>query len=150
MPQSLSKVYTHITFSTKHREPVIDETIQPRLFEHLGGICKGVDCNPVQIGGYFDHVHILCLLSRTISQADLLQVLKKESSKWIKQQDQRYAGFHWQNGYGIFSVNPREVDVVIRYITNQREHPHKKTFENEFRAFLNQYQISFDERYVWD
>ncbi len=72
MGQSLSKVYVHITFSTKKHYPFIDESIQDSLFEYLGGICKGLNCNPIQIGGYRDHVHILCLLSKHVPQTKLL------------------------------------------------------------------------------
>ena len=150
MPQSLSKVYLHITFSTKNRERRIDPSIEQRLFEYLGGICKGLECYPVQIGGYQNHVHILCTLSRKISQAVLLEELKKNSSKWIKSIDHKYQNFYWQRGYGVFSVNPAEIDVVIAYISNQETHHKTKTFEEEYKAFLKKYNVDFDERYVWD
>lgn len=150
MPQSLSKVYLHITFSTKQRAKLIDKDIQTKLFEYLGGICKGLVCNPVRVGGTNDHVHILCTLSRKISQAELIEALKKNSSKWMKTQGQRYENFYWQNGYGAFSVNPTEVDVVTNYINSQEEHHRTKTFQEEFQAFLKKYQIEYDERYVWD
>ncbi|TDN99898.1 IS200/IS605 family transposase [Sunxiuqinia elliptica] len=150
MPQSLSKVYLHITFSTKQRKKLIDKDIQTKLFEYLGGICKGLVCNPVRVGGTIDHVHILCTLSRKISQAELIEALKKNSSKWMKTQGQRYQNFYWQNGYGAFSVNPTEVDVVTNYINSQEEHHRTKTFQEEFQAFLKKYQVEYDERYVWD
>ncbi|MFB6343275.1 IS200/IS605 family transposase [Saccharicrinis sp. FJH62] len=150
MPQSLSKVYVHITFSTKNRKALIDEEIQKRLFDYLGGICKGLECNPVQIGGYNDHIHILCILSRKITQAILLEKLKKESSIWIKTINPRYASFYWQNGYGIFSVNPTGVKVITEYILNQKEHHKTQTFQDELRAFLEKYNIEYDERYLWD
>ena len=150
MPQSLSKVYTHITFSTKNREKLIDESIEKQLFEYIGGICKGLECNPVIVGGYKNHIHILCLLSRKITQATLLEKVKKESSKWIKTRADKYANFYWQNGYGIFSVNPSEIEVVTQYIKAQKEHHQKKTFKEEFRAFLKKYNVEYDERYVWD
>ena len=150
MSQSLSKVYVHITFSTKHRQPVIDDGIKTLLFEYLGGICKGLECNPVIVGGHLDHVHILCLLSRKIAQMKLLEEVKKQSSKWIKTKGEAYYNFYWQDGYGIFSVNPSEIEVVVNYINNQEEHHKRKTFQDEFRAFLEKYKIDFDERYVWD
>lgn len=150
MPQSLSKVYTHITFSTKNREMFIDVDIEEALFQYLGGICKGLGCNPVKVGGYRNHIHILCTLSRTISQATLLEKLKKESSKWIKTKGEKYINFYWQSGYGIFSVNPTEIDIVSNYIVNQKEHHQTKTFQEEFIAFLKKYKIEYDERYVWD
>ncbi len=150
MPQSLSKVYVHITFSTKNRVPMIDQEIQSRLFEYLGGICKGLECNPIQIGGYANHIHILCLLSKKITQIKLLEEVKKNSSKWIKTIDEKYKNFYWQDGYGIFSVNPSEISGVVDYIKNQEEHHGKRTFEDEFRAFLKKYAIEYDERYIWD
>jgi putative transposase len=150
MPQSLSKVYVHITFSTKHRRKLIDDEISEQLFSYLGGVCKALECNPVKVGGYRNHIHILCTLSRKITQADLLEEIKKRSSKWIKTKGDKYLNFYWQNGYGIFSVNPVETDGLISYIQNQKEHHRKKTFEEEYRAFLQKCNIEFDERYVWD
>ena len=150
MPQSLSRVYVHITFSTKHRRKLIDDEISEELFKYLGGVCKALECNPVKIGGHRDHIHILCTLSRKITQADLLEEIKKRSSKWIKTKGDKYLNFYWQNGYGIFSVDPDETDGLIAYIENQENHHRKKTFEEEYRAFLRKYNIDFDERYVWD
>ena len=150
MAQSLSKVYVHITFGTKHRQKLIDENIKNRLFEYLGGICKGLECNPVQIGGYSDHVHILCLLSRKITQMKLLEELKKQSSIWIKTTGQAYSNFYWQDGYGIFSVSPSKVDVIINYIKNQDKHHQKLSFKKEFINFLTENEVEYDERYLWD
>ncbi len=150
MPQSLSKVFVHVTFSTKNRQHLIDDHIKDYLFEYIGGICKGLECNPLKVGGYHDHVHVICLLSRKIAQMTLLEEIKKQSSKWIKTKGQTYADFYWQSGYGIFSVNPTEIDVVVNYIMNQEEHHKKVSFQDEFRAFLKKYKIEYDERYVWD
>ena len=150
MPQSLSKVYVHITFSTKHRQNLIDDNIAARLYEYLGGICKGLECNPIQIGGYRNHIHILCLLSRKTTQMKLLEEVKKRSSKWIKTIDDKYSNFYWQDGYGIFSVNTAQLEVVKKYIINQIEHHKQKSFQNEFREFLKNYDTEYDERYVWD
>ena len=150
MPQSLSQVYIHITFSTKNRVPVIDDAIKPRLFEYLGGICKRLECQVLQVGGHDDHIHILCMLSKKITQIKLMEEVKKSSSKWIKTVDEKYRNFYWQNGYGIFSVNPSETDVVVNYIRNQKEHHKKHSFQDEFRAFLKKYKVKYEERYVWD
>ena len=150
MPQSLSKVYTHIIFSTKHRKSLIDGTIDHDLYNYIGGICKELECNPLQIGGHKNHVHILCLLSRKVTQMKLLQEVKQGSSKWIKTMDERYANFYWQDGYGIFSVSPKRVDAVIEYIKNQHVHHHKMSFKDEYRRFLEHYGVDYDERYVWD
>ncbi len=149
MAQSLSKVYVHITFSTKDRQHLIDENIRESLFSYLGGVCKGLECNPVRVGGYSNHVHILCLLSKKIAQMDLLEEIKKQSSKWMKTQGNEYSSFYWQDGYGIFSVNPTQVNVVVEYIKNQEEHHKTISFQDELRAFLNKYKIDYDERYIW-
>jgi REP element-mobilizing transposase RayT len=79
----------------------------------------------------------------------LVEELKSHSSKWIKTKGKNYQNFYWQDGYGAFSVNPSEVDVVIKYIANEKEHHRKKIFEDEYRAFLEKYAVEFDERYVW-
>jgi len=150
MPQSLSKVYVHITFSTKNRQSLIDDGIKNSLFEYLGGICNGLDCYPLKVGGYHDHIHVICTLSRKIAPMTLLEELKKQSSKWIKTKGQSYSDFYWQRGYGIFSVNPTETDLVVNYIMNQAEHHQKVTFQDEYRAFLKKYNVEYDEQYVWD
>ena len=150
MSQSLSKVYVHIAFSTKNHQPFIDDFIKTSLFEYLGGICKGMECNPLKVGGHRDHVHILCLLSRKVQQMKLMEEIKKQSSKWIKTKGPAYSDFYWQDGYGIFSVNPTETDIVVKYIENQQEHHQKITFKDEFRSFLKKYNVEYDERYIWD
>ncbi len=150
MPQSLAKVYVHLVFSTKYRQPFIDDVIKPELFAYLGGACQALECHPVRVGGHDDHVHILCILSKKIPLMDLLEEIKKTSSKWIKTKGKAYENFYWQNGYGAFSVNPAEIAVVVRYIENQAEHHRKRDFKEEFRAFLKKYQVEYDERYVWD
>jgi REP element-mobilizing transposase RayT len=149
MSQSLSKVYVHIVFSTKKRYPFIDENIKEELWAYIGGLCKALECNPIRVGGYYDHVHICCLLSRKITQMKLLEEIKKESSRWIKTKGQRYEKFYWQDGYGIFSVNPSEIGRVVKYIDNQLEHHKKRDFQKELVAFLDKYGIEYDERYLW-
>ena len=149
MSQSVSKIYVHITFSTKNRWPFIDDSIKHELWAYIGGICKNLACSPVRIGGHNDHVHICCLLSRKIAPAKLLEEIKKESSRWIKTKGDPYAKFYWQDGYGIFSVNPLDVEKVSEYIDNQIEHHKKRTFQEELLMFLKKYRVEYDERYLW-
>jgi len=150
MGQSLVKNYIHIVFSTKHRQPIILPEYEHELHSYLGGICKNLDCQPIKVGGYTDHIHILCMLSKKIALMKLLEEVKSHSSKWMKTKDELLKNFYWQDGYGAFSVNPAEVDIVIAYIANQHEHHRKKTFQDEYRAFLKKYEVEYDERYVWD
>ena len=132
MSQSLSKVYIHITFSTKNRQNLIDDSIKASLHEHK------------------NHIHVLCILSRKVAQMKLLEEIKKRSSKWVKTKGKSYSNFYWQDGYGIFSINPTETDKFIDYIQNQDKHHKQMSFQDEFRAFLIKYKVEYDERYVWD
>lgn len=150
MGQSLVKNYIHIIFSTKHRQPLILPPIETELHTYLGGISNKLECPVIKVGGYTDHIHILCSLSKKIALIKLMEELKSHSSKWIKTKGYAYKNFYWQNGYGCFSVNPTETDKVAAYIANQHEHHSKKTFQEEYRAFLKKYQIEYDEKYVWD
>jgi putative transposase len=150
MGQSLVKNYVHIIFSTKHRQPLIQQSVENELHRYIGGICSEMECPPIKIGGCTDHVHLLCMLSKKIALMKLLEEVKSHSSKWIKTKNVGLKNFYWQNGYGAFSVNPSEIDKVIAYIENQKEHHRKKTFQDEYRAFLKKYKVEYDERYIWD
>ena len=150
MGQSLVNNYIHIVFSTKHRVSLIHPPYEEELHSYLGGICKNMDCQPIKIGGHTEHIHILCMLSKKIALMKLVEKLKSHSSKWIKTKDESLKNFYWQDGYGAFSVNPSEIDTVINYIANQHKHHAKKTFQEEYQAFLNKHKVVYNERYVWD
>ncbi|RZT96334.1 REP element-mobilizing transposase RayT [Ancylomarina subtilis] len=150
MGQSLVKNYMHIVFSTKQREELIHPPYKEKIHAYLGGICKQQNCQPLIIGGYKDHIHILCRLSQNIKLAKLIEQVKSHSSRWIKTLDPSLSNFYWQDGYGAFSVNPHEIDVVVQYIKNQDQHHRTKDFKNEYKAFLDKHKMDHDERYVWD
>ena len=150
MSQSISKVILHIIFSTKNREPWLDRQVRQRMHAYLATICRDVGADLVQVGGVADHVHIVTTLPRTISQAQLIEQIKKTSSKWIKSLDVRYHGFFWQRGYSAFSVSPSQLDPVLEYVDNQEEHHRTRIFQEEYRELLRKHGVDFDERYVWD
>jgi putative transposase len=150
MGQSLVKNYVHLVFSTKKRAPLIHPPVEAELHTYLGGICNHLGCSVLVVGGYVDHVHILCNLSRKIALSKLMEQLKSHSSKWIKSKGVDYEDFFWQDGYGAFSINPLEIDAVIHYIANQHEHHHNVTFQEEFRGLLGLYKMEYHEQYVWD
>jgi putative transposase len=150
MSQSLTKNYIHIVFSTKHREPLIFPPYEDQLHSYLGGICKNLECQPIKIGGYTDHIHILCMLSKKIALMTLVENVKRQSSKWIKTRDESLERFYWQDGYGAFSVSPGHVERVTAYIANQHKHHENKSFKDEYRKILTRYKADYDERYVWD
>lgn len=150
MGQSLVKNYIHLVFSTKHREPLIHPPIEAELHAYLGGICNNLGCPVIRVGGFTDHIHILCMLSKKIALMKLMEELKAHSSKWIKTKGPGYKNFYWQDGYGAFSVKPSEIDHVIAYIENQHAHHSRKTFQDEYLEFLMQYHVDYDEKYVWE
>lgn len=150
MGQSLVTNYVHIIFSTKHREPLIQPPYEAELHAYLGGICRRLECHPIKIGGYTDHVHILCMLSRKIALMTLVEEVKSYSSRWMKTKDRSLESFYWQDGYGGFSVGPTQISGVAAYIENQHEHHRNHSFQEEHRGFLEKYAIQYDEHYVWD
>jgi putative transposase len=148
MPQSLSRVLIHLVFSTKNREPFIKPEHRDRLFSYLGGALNGIGCPAITVGGVADHVHLLFVLGRTVSVSQVVEELKKESSKWAK--PIIHPAFYWQHGYGAFSVSPSNVEWVKAYIEKQEEHHAAISFQDEFRELLRRHGIEWDERYVWD
>ena len=150
MPQSLHVLTTHIIFSTKHRRSDLNKELRPRLWAYLAGILKNMECNSITVGGYVEHVHILCNLSKKVASMKILEIVKKESSKWIKDQEARQQLFHWQDGYGLFSVSPSHFEAVRQYILRQEEHHQRISFREEFLRILKRNRVEYDERYLWD
>jgi REP element-mobilizing transposase RayT len=151
MPQSLAQIYMHLVFSTKNRQPFLkDCDLRSRLHAYMSGICKNLNCPSLQIGGVEDHVHILCRFGKTIEIQNLLRDLKRDSSAWVKTQMPSLAEFHWQAGYGAFSVSPAHIEALIRYIASQEEHHRHVSYQDEFRRICKKYGVEFDERYAWD
>ena len=150
MPQSLSSILIHLIFSTKNREPFLTPEIDAELYPYLASILKSMKSPALIINGTSDHLHTLFSLSRVVTIADLVEEIKTESSKWIKTKGPEFRSFHWQSGYGAFSIGQSQVTTVKRYIQRQKEHHRRVTFQDEYRKFLEAYDIEYDERYVWD
>ncbi|MBT8420745.1 MAG: IS200/IS605 family transposase [Gammaproteobacteria bacterium] len=151
MPQSLSSVSIHLVFSIKNREPLLRDTdIRKEMHAFLGGVSKKLQCPPIIVGGMEDHVHLLCQLGRTVSQADWVKELKRVSSIWVKQRTPDLATFSWQNGYGAFSVSASHSDSVRKYIAEQEAHHKNRSFQDEYRVLLRKHGMEWDERYVWE
>lgn len=148
MPQSLSRIYIHLIFSTKNRERNILPRFSDGLFKYMAGVFNQMGCPAIIVGGTSDHVHVLFCLSRTCTISEIVKEVKTSSTKWYK--EKLGCEFSWQNGYGVFSVSKSKVEAVERYISNQEEHHRHKSFKEEYLAFLKSYGIDYDERYVWD
>jgi REP element-mobilizing transposase RayT len=150
MAQSLAKILVHLIYSTKNRERSLTDAIRPKLFAYQAGILAEWESPAIVIGGGADHLHALFLLSKKHTLIKVIEEVKKGSSKWMKTQGEEFAAFHWQNGYGAFSVSQSNVTKVRHYIEEQVEHHRTTTFQQEFRLFLNRHGIEYDERYIWD
>lgn len=150
MAQSLSRNLIHVIYSTKNREPHLTEDIRPRLYAYQAGILQECECLAILIGGHVDHVHMLFVLSKNAPLCGVIEDVKKKSSRWMKTQGERFRTFHWQSGYGAFSVSQSHVSRVRRYIEDQEKHHCTISFQDEFRLFLSKYGIGYDEHYVWD
>lgn len=151
MPQSLAKVWIHLIFSTKNRNPFLsDRTPRYDMHAYLATVLRNHDCETLIVGGVEDHIHSLFALSRKYSIADIVKELKVASSKSIKEESTQLKSFSWQSGYGAFSVSQSHLDQVTCYIERQEEHHKRVTFQDEYRAFLKRYSVEYDERYVWD
>lgn len=150
MPQSLASILIHLVFSTKNREPFITPAIESELHPYMAKIFRALKSPSLAIDGTTDHVHMLFALSRVITVAELVEEIKTGSSKWIKTKGPEFRNFHWQAGYGAFSIGQSKVAALKRYIHNQKQHHRRVTFQDELRTFFKRYQIPYDERYVWD
>jgi len=148
MPQSLAKVNVHIVFTTKYGQELINDEVRGELHSYVIGVLSNLGSYTYEIYANPDHIHILCTLPRTITMADLVSKIKTTSSKWLK--NKGVTDFYWQDGYGIFSVSSSKVEAVKKYIKNQPQHHKEVECKDEFRLFLKENGIEYDERYVWD
>ncbi|MBB4038269.1 REP element-mobilizing transposase RayT [Dysgonomonas hofstadii] len=149
MPQSLSQLYIHIIFHVRYDDVLIRENEESELYKYIGGIIKESGSVPLAINGTKDHMHILCKMSKNIALSKLVENIKRNSSRWIKSKDNYYKSFAWQGGYAGFSVSQSKMEIVRQYIRNQKEHHCKQTFKDEYIVFLQEYNIDYDETYLW-
>ena len=151
MPQSLANLVTHLVFSTKDRTAWFqDITVRNEVFHFLGGVSARLDCPTLIVGGHVDHIHLLGRMARTVCVADWVKELKRASSLWVKERFPALTHFHWQQGYGAFSVSQSSIPSVVRYIQHQDKHHARLSFQDEFRALLRRHGMAWDEKYVWD
>jgi REP element-mobilizing transposase RayT len=150
MSQSIARILVHFVFSTKNRERWIADSERDDLHAYIGGIVDNLSGTLLAAGSVEDHVHLLLAHPRTSTPAEVVEAMKTGSSKWIKTRGPRYRGFHWQSGYGAFSISPSHRPALERYFAGQRAHHERVSFQDEYRRLLKKYEVEYDERYVWD
>jgi len=142
---SFTSCLVHCVWSTKNREPYLTPDLRERLWPYLGGIARQNQMKTLAIGGASDHVHVLLCLPATLSIAKAMQLLKGNSSKWIRETFPKMHFFAWQEGYGAFSVGVSAMDAAVAYIRNQAEHHRTRPFREEFIAMLKKHGFAFEE-----
>lgn len=140
----------HLVFSTKHRQPLIDDAWQQRLFDYIGGIMRSQGGVLLAAGGMPDHVHLLAAISKSVAITDAIRDIKTNSSKWVHETIFNQSDFAWQAGYGAFTASFSGLDPLRSYLREQKEHHRIRTFQEEFLELLRRHEIEFDERYIWD
>ncbi|HTO14384.1 MAG TPA: IS200/IS605 family transposase [Edaphocola sp.] len=149
MAQSLSKLYVHIIFHTKYNQNLIDVDIEAELYAYIGGVIKANGSFPIKINGTQNHIHVLSIMSKNIALSKFVEEIKRNSSRWIKTKGEKYHDFAWQGGYAGYSVSQSVVGKVERYIDNQKEHHKVVSFQEEYKKFLEEYEIDYDDNYLW-
>jgi REP element-mobilizing transposase RayT len=139
----------HLVWSTKNRLPLITPELQPRLYHYIGGIVRDMNGISISIGGMPDHIHLLVGLKPTHKPATIVQNIKRGSSQWINDELLNKRSFHWQEGYGIFTVAYANKKKTQRYIENQEQHHRKRTFEDEWMLILERHGIDYDVKYAF-
>jgi len=139
----------HAIFHVKNNECLIRPEDEKELYAYMGGLVKLSQSIPIIINGMDNHVHVLCIMSKNISLSDLMEEIKTDSSRWIKTLGSHYRGFAWQGGYAGYSVSQSRVDIVKKYIANQKEHHKTQTFEDEYIQFLKENDVDYNGDYLW-
>jgi len=148
MSHTSGNILLHIIFSTAQRRPLIKPEFRNDLFAYLGGIVREMHRTALIINGEPDHIHMLIRIRPAHSAAEIVRVVKTNSSRWLR--EKHSAEFAWQTGYGVFSVSESSVAAVTKYIAGQQEHHKKHSFQEEFVAFLKKNHVDYDPKYIWD
>ena len=150
MPNTYSQIYIQIVFAVKGRECFIKESFREELQKYIAGIIAGKKQKLFAIYCMPDHVHILVSMKPALSISDLVRDIKASSSGFIKEKKWINSDFSWQEGFGAFSYHKSQAKNVVDYILHQPEHHRKVTFRQEYLDFLNEYEIEYDEKYLFE
>lgn len=149
MANTYTQLHIQLVFAVKYRAALIQKTWQTRLHEYMTAIFQHNEHRMLQINSMPDHIHIFIGMRPHQSISSLVQNVKTESSKWIKDNKFCKSSFAWQEGFGAFSYSKTHVPDVIRYIQNQEAHHKKEPFLDEYRKMLKAFEIDYDKRYIF-
>jgi REP element-mobilizing transposase RayT len=150
MAGTFSQIYIQVVFAVKGRESLIQSDWEEELHKYIAGIVQNKEQKMLAINGMPDHLHFLIGMKPSCCLSDLVREIKKASNEFIKEKKFSKYKFQWQEGYGAFSYSHSDLDNVIRYIGNQKEHHKKQNFCEEYRNFLEEFKIEFKDEYLFD
>ncbi len=150
MANTYTQINIHAVFSVKGRENLLTKNFRTDLFKYIAGILNNSKQYSLAVNGYLDHVHVFFELHPTTPVADVLEIVKANSSKWINKNKFVKGKFAWQSGYGAFSYSRSQRNDVIQYIKNQEDHHKKHTFREEYLDLLKKFEIPFKNEYVFE
>ena len=149
MANSYTQIHIQCIAAVKFRQATIKDSWKERLHQYITGIVRNNNHKMLSINSMPDHLHLFFGLRPDQSLSDLMRLVKGESSEWINKQNFLPQTFRWQEGYGAFSYARSQVKIVAQYIENQEEHHRKKTFLEEYKDFLDHFEVEYDARYIF-
>lgn len=149
MSNTYTQLYIHFVFAVKYRKAIIEETWEERLQKYITGVVQNNGHKLLAINTMPDHLHLFAGLNPKQSISDLMRLVKGDSSEFINKEGFTKRKFHWQEGYGAFSNSRSQIDGVVKYILNQKEHHANQTFREEYVNILKGYDIEYDEKCIF-
>ena len=150
MPNTYTQIYIHIVFSVQGRGNLISESYREELQKYITGIVQNRGQKLIAIYCMPDHVHIFVGFKPVMSISDLVREIKAVSSKFINDKRWIIGKFNWQEGYGAFSHSHSQIDSVVKYIRNQKEHHGVKSFKVEYLEILKDNDVKYDDKYLFE
>ena len=150
MANTFSQIYIQYVFAVKGRGNLLQKPWRRDVFKYMAGVIKGKNQKSIIVNGVADHVHVFVGIKPTMNISDLVRDIKNNSSKFINEHRFLNGEFAWQKGYGAFSYAHSQIKYVYQYINNQEEHHRKKSFKEEYLEFLQEFEIEYNEKYLFD
>jgi putative transposase len=144
-----TQIYIQVVFAVKGRQSMIASKFEDRIYKYITGIIQARGQKMLAINGVPDHIHFLIGMRPTCNLSELIREVKKSSNQFIKENSLSQFSFNWQEGFGAFSYSHSDIDRVIKYIANQKQHHSKATFRDEYVDMLNSSQVTYDEKYLF-
>ena len=149
MANTYTQLYIHFVFAVKFRKAVIQPTWEERFYKYITGIVQNNGYKMLAINAVPDHLHLFMGLNPKQSIADIMRLVKGDSSEFVNKEGFTERKFQWQEGYGAFSNSRSQIDSVVKYIMNQKSHHSRKTFTDEYLEMLNKYAVDYDRQYTF-